>query len=360
MKINKFKILDLFSGAGGFSYGIEKNPNFETIIASDINKSALDTFKYNMPKAKLIIGDITNYEIKQKIIELSQNNGINMIIGGPPCQGFSLKGKKLGFEDPRNFLFNEFLNIVEIIQPEVFVIENVKTLLSTSAGWFKNQIINRVKNMGYEIDYGVLDASDFGIPQSRMRAIFICSKHTKISLPKKTYRNKVTVRDAIFDLAYLESNEGDFVQNYITDTSSDYQLEMRLGSNKLYNHKASKHKEIAILKLKHIPPEKGKEFLPKELLGNQQFSSTWSRLKWDSASPTIDTRFDAASNGTNNHPFLNRAITSREAARLQSFDDKFVFIGPKVQIRQQIGNAVPPLLAKSIADRIYEEIGDSK
>ena len=107
-----------------------------------------------------------------------------------------------------------------------------------------------------------------------------------------------------------------------------------------------------------IPPECGKEHLPQELLGKQQFSGTWGRLKWNSVSPTIDTRFDAASNGTNNHPFLNRAITPREAARLQSFDDDFVFIGAKVQIRQQIGNAVPPLMAKAIADKIYEEIGE--
>ena len=106
-----------------------------------------------------------------------------------------------------------------------------------------------------------------------------------------------------------------------------------------------------------IPPECGKEHLPKELLGKQKFSGTWGRLKWDSVSPTIDTRFDASSNGTNNHPYLNRAITPREAARLQSFDDDFVFIGAKVQIRQQIGNAVPPLMAKAIADKIYEEIG---
>ena len=102
-----------------------------------------------------------------------------------------------------------------------------------------------------------------------------------------------------------------------------------------------------------IPPEKGKEYLPKDLLGKQKFKSTWGRLKWDEPSPTIDTRFDAASNGTNNHPFLNRSITPREAARLQSFDDTFIFYGTKVNIRTQIGNAVPPLMAKAIADQIY-------
>ena len=133
---------------------------------------------------------------------------------------------------------------------------------------------------------------------------------------------------------------------------------MRKDSVFLYNHKASNHKQVAIDKLKMIPPEQGKEFIPKELQGKQKFKTTWGRLKWDEVSPTIDTRFDASSNGTNNHPYLNRAITPREAARIQSFDDKFVFYGSKVYIRRQIGNAVPPLLAKAIADEIDRTFND--
>lgn len=361
-KTNKkeFRILDLFSGAGGFSYGMEKNEHFTTEIALDFNKKALDTFKYNMPEATIVAGDITNEEVKEKVIELSREKNINMIIGGPPCQGFSLKGKKLGLEDSRNYLFNEYLNIVEILKPEVFVIENVKALLSTSAGYFKNQIIEKVEKMGYNVEYGVLTASDFGVPQSRQRTIFICSKNKKIPLPSPTCDKPVTVRDAIYDLAYLNSNEGDFELDYTTEPTSEYQKMMRKNSIKLYNHKASNHAEIAIKKLEMIPPECGKESLPIELRGNQKFSGTWGRLKWDSVSPTIDTRFDASSNGTNNHPFLNRAITPREAARLQSFDDSFVFLGAKVNVREQIGNAVPPLMAKSIADKIYEVLGDEK
>jgi len=357
-KIKDFKILDLFCGAGGFSYGMGKNSHFKTEIALDFNEKAINTFKYNMPETETIVGDITDNNVKQRIINLSKQKGINMIIGGPPCQGFSLKGKKLGLEDPRNFLFNEYLSIVEAIDPDVFVIENVKTLLSTSAGWFKNQILERVRTMGYQVDHGVLNVSDFGVPQSRQRAIFICAKNRKVTLPIPSNKKTITVRDAIYDLAYLNSNEGEFESKYITEPTSNYQKEMRKGSTKLYNHKASNHADIAIKKLKMIPPECGKEHLPENMVGNQRFSGTWGRLKWDAVSPTIDTRFDAASNGTNNHPFLNRAITPREAARLQSFDDKFVFIGPKVYIRQQIGNAVPPLLAKAIADKIYKELGE--
>ncbi len=257
----KFRILDLFCGAGGMSYGLHKNPNFETKVALDINEKLAQTFKANMPDTKVIIGDIRELSVKEEIIELSKQNDINMIVGGPPCQGFSLKGKKLGLEE----------------------------------------------------------------------------------------------REAIGDLAYLNSNEGEFEQEYVTTAHSSYQKMMRKCSVKLFNHKASNHSKIAIEKLSMIPPEKGKECLPKELHGKQKFNSTWGRLVWDEPSPTIDTRFDAASNGKNNHPFLNRSITAREAARLQSFDDKFIFYGNKVDIRTQIGNAVPPLLAKAIADQIENE-----
>lgn len=354
----KFKILDLFCGAGGLSYGMHKNPHFETVVALDVNENLAITLKKNMPKVNVVVGDIKETAIKEKVIDLSLKSGVNMIVGGPPCQGYSMKGKKLGLEDPRNFLFIEYLNFVERLQPDVFVIENVKTLLSTSKGWFKEQILSAIERLGYFVDVGVLKATDFGVPQSRERTIFICSKKKKINLPLPTVEKPVTVKDAISDLAYLNSGEGDFELEYTTKATSEYQKLMRANSSKLYNHKASNHAEIAIKKLAMIPPEKGKECLPKEMLGKQQFNSTWGRLKWDEPSPTIDTRFDAASNGTNNHPFLHRAITPREAARLQSFDDNYIFYGTKVAVRTQIGNAVPPLMAKAIADKIYTEIGE--
>lgn len=356
----KFNILDLFCGAGGFSYGMEKNSDFETVIALDNDKFAGLTFKKNMVKTDVIIGDITEESVKECVIEKAQKKGVNMIIGGPPCQGYSMKGKKLGLKDPRNFLFREYLNFVRILQPDIFVIENVKGLLLASKGWFKDEIINAIIELGYCVELGLLNASEYGVPQARERAIFICSRHNRVKLPNPIVKKVVTVRDAISDLSYLESGEGKFEQEYIKPIESEYQKLMRNGSSKLYNHKASNHKKIAIEKLKLIPPEKGKEFLPQELHGNQKFKTTWGRLTWDSVSPTIDTRFDASSNGTNNHPYLNRAITPREAARIQSFDDKFIFYGAKIHIRKQIGNAVPPLLAKAIADQIERKLDLTK
>ena len=359
-KPSEFKILDLFCGAGGLSWGMDKNPYFKTMVALDFDENAANTFKKNMPYAEVVVGDITDSKIKENIVSLAKKTGVNMIVGGPPCQGYSMKGKKLGLQDPRNFLFREYLDLVQRLQPDVFVIENVKGLLLSANGWFKDQIVSTIENLGYTVRFGILNAVNFGVPQARERAIFICSKHNAIELPEATVNSKVTVRDAIEDLAYLESNEGDFQQEYITEPKSDYQIMMRAGSKKLYNHKASNHKQIAIDKLKLIPPEQGKEFLPEELHGKQKFKTTWGRLKWDEVSPTIDTRFDASSNGTNNHPFLHRAITPREAARIQSFDDKFIFYGSKVYVRKQVGNAVPPLLAKAIADKIAKtfELGE--
>lgn len=352
----QFRILDLFCGAGGMSYGMHLSSKFKTIVALDINEKLAITFKKNMPETDVIIGDIRDKHIKQRIVSLSKEKGINMIVGGPPCQGYSLKGKKMGLEDSRNFLFVEYLDLVEKLQPKVFIIENVKALLSTSKGWFKDQIISSITNLGYHVDVGILKATDFGVPQTRERTIFICCKEKKILLPSPIVKYPVTVREAIEDLAYLETNEGAFEQDYCTFPTSEYQKKMRKNSKKLYNHKASNHAKIAVDKLKMIPPEKGKEYLPKELLGKQKFNSTWGRLTWDEPSPTIDTRFDASSNGKNNHPFLNRSITPREAARLQSFDDSYIFYGSKVSIRTQIGNAVPPLMAKAIADAIYEQL----
>lgn len=353
----EFRILDLFCGAGGLSWGMEKNLHFSTAVAVDFDDKAIGTFKKNMPMTETIVGDITRADIKSRILQFARERNVNMIVGGPPCQGYSMKGKKLGLQDPRNFLFREYLELVKELHPDVFVIENVKGLLLSANGWFKDEIVHTIESLGYTVRFGILNAADFGVPQSRERAIFICSRHGAIPLPKQTVKHRVTVREAISDLAYLESNEGEFEQDYKNQPSSDYQVLMRQGSNKLYNHKASNHKQVAIDKLKMIPPEQGKEALPEELHGKQKFKTTWGRLKWDDVSPTIDTRFDASSNGTNNHPFLNRAITPREAARIQSFDDRFVFYGSKVYIRKQIGNAVPPLMAKAIADKIISVLG---
>jgi DNA-cytosine methyltransferase len=348
----KFNILDIFSGAGGFSLGFDRYDNYETLIACDFDQKALYTFEKNFPKAKTICGDLTNSEVKNKIVQMAYENQINMIIGGPPCQGFSLQGKKLGINDPRNFLFMEFVDLVERISPEVFVLENVKNMINAESGYFIKEIVKEFEKIGYVVSFEILNSKNFGVPQKRERSFVVGSKTKKIILQNEQITNLVDVRDSISDLAFLESGEGLEKQHYKLPENSNYQKTMRMNSKNLYNHVATNHSDIAIKKLKLIPPESGKEFLPKEMLGNQKFSSTWSRLKWNDQSPTIDTRFDTPSNGRNSHPFLNRSITPREAARLQSFPDDFVFYGNKTSICKQIGNAVPPLLSSYIASTI--------
>ena len=357
----EFRILDLFSGAGGFSCGLDSLGSFKTVIGSDFDPNVLVTFKKNIKGSITIEGDITNEKVKTTIISEAKKRKVNMIIGGPPCQGFSLKGKNLGLDDPRNFLFLEFVKIVQELKPEVFVIENVKNLINACDGYFIKQIISEFSKLGYIINYGVLNAANFGVPQHRERAIIIGSLSKSISLPTSG-KPSVTVRDAISDLSYLNSGEGSFESNYLLEANSDYQKMLRNKNGVLFNHIATKHSPVALEKLSLIPPEGDKSFLPKEMHGKQKFSTTWSRLVWNEQSPTIDTRFDTPSNGKNSHPYLNRAITPREAARIQSFPDNYVFYGKKVNVCKQIGNAVPPLLAKAIGEAIekaYSEEGFS-
>ena len=353
----EYKILDLFSGAGGFSYGLDQLDAFQTVLATDMNESALKTFKENMPYVKPIVGDITNSTTKSTIISEAKKLGVNMIIGGPPCQGFSNKGKGLGLKDPRNYLFLEYLDIVEKISPELFIIENVKTMLTAAGGYFITEIKERISELGYVLNYDVLKALDHGVPQTRERAIIIAHKNKFINFPEKTSKAR-TVYDAIHDLAYIESGKGTDDAPYTTDAETDYQKSAREGSSRLYNHKATNHSPAALKKLSLIPPEKGKEYLPIEMRGKQKFKTTWGRLEWDKPSPTIDTRFDTPSNGKNNHPFLDRSITPREAARIQSFPDRFRFYGTKTEICTQIGNAVPPLLAKALGQSIVKQLSE--
>ncbi|MGI6360428.1 MAG: DNA (cytosine-5-)-methyltransferase [Acholeplasmatales bacterium] len=353
----KFKVLDLFCGAGGFSCGLDSLSEYETVIGVDFDKNVLTTFENNIKGSRVICGDLTDEELKKKIVKESKELGVNMIIGGPPCQGFSLKGKNLGLNDPRNFLFLEYVKLVKELNPEVFVIENVKNLINACEGYFIKQILEEFHKLGYIVNYGVLNALNFGVPQHRERTIIIGSKTKSIELPIGT-SNKVTVRDAISDLAYLESGEGDFKLNYTNEPLSDYQREMRANCDYLYNHQATNHSKVALEKLSMIPPEGDKSSLPTELHGKQKFTTTWSRLVWNTYSPTIDTRFDTPSNGRNSHPELNRAITPREAARIQSFPDNYIFYGKKCSVCKQIGNAVPPKLAKAIGEQILKAYVD--
>ncbi len=293
---------------------------------------------------------------RQKYHSVAQKLEINMIIGGPPCQGFSNKGKNLGLKDPRNFLFLEYIEIVKAIKPEIFIIENVKNLISCAKGYFLEEIKERLNALGYQLSYQILNAKDYGVPQNRERAFIVGASRFNFDFNLLEPSQSVNIQDAISDLAYLCSNEGAFESDYLNPIQSNYQALMRKDSPKLYNHQATNHSQAALEKLKLINKEQGKECLPKNLHGKQQFKSTWGRLNWNKISPTIDTRFDTPSNGTNSHPELHRSITPREAARIQSFSDNYIFYGNKTSVCKQIGNAVPPLLALALDKAILKSL----
>jgi DNA-cytosine methyltransferase len=353
--MKEFRILDLFSGAGGFSCGLDMVQGFSSEVALERDRTIINTFQKNFSDAICICGDICDEDVKNAVIEAAINRKVNMIIGGPPCQGFSLKGKNLGINDPRNFLFLEYVDIVSRLKPEIFIIENVKNMISSGDGYFIKQIYEKFQELDYTLNHGILNASHFGVPQTRERTIIIGTLNKKgISLPIGAEKI-VSVREAISDLSYLESGEGEEIAEYRYEAQSEYQKLLRKDSLLLHNHKATNHSKVAIDKLKLIPAEGDKTSMPVELYGNQKFMTTWSRLIWDKPSPTIDTRFDTPSNGRNSHPYLHRAITPREAARIQSFPDTFIFYGNKCSVCKQIGNAVPPLLAKAIGEHILRE-----
>ena len=349
----KPSVIDLFAGVGGLSLGFEKQ-GFNVLIANEYDKSIAAAYTENHKNTKMIVGDITLLDLKK--VFGSYIGKIDVIIGGPPCQGFSQKGKRKTIHDERNFLFKYYIAVVKLVKPRYFVMENVPNLLTAEKGFFYKEIEELFSKMGYSLEHGVLNASDYGVPQNRRRAVIIGKLNgiaPKLPTPQK---NKVNVWDAISDLAYLESGEGTYKQKYRNPPESDYEKLLRGDSDILYNHIATKHSKLALDRLAMIPPNAGKEVLPKEQLTKSIYSGTWTRMRKDEISVTITTRFDTPSSGKFTHPFLNRAITVREAARIQSFPDDFQFVGNKGSQMKQVGNAVPPLLASAIAKVIMKDI----
>lgn len=347
------KVIDLFAGVGGLSLGFEQC-GFDVVLANEYEPSIANAYKENHINTEVLVGDITQLDLDATFGKFKGN--IDVVIGGPPCQGFSQKGQRKTIHDPRNFLFKYYVKVVELVKPKYFVMENVPNLLSAEDGFFRKEIEELFNSLGYQLTMGVLNASDYGVPQNRRRAVIIGKRGSAAPNLPTPKRNIVTIWDAISDLAYLESGEGEEVQEYKYEPQSAYQSMLREGSSLLYNHKATHHSALALERLEMIPPNAGKEVLPKEHLTKSIYSGTWTRMRKDEISVTITTRFDTPSSGKFTHPFLNRAITVREAARIQSFPDTFHFIGNKGSQMKQVGNAVPPLLAKAIAEVIKNDI----
>lgn len=349
------KVIDLFSGIGGLSQGF-RDEGFDIVIANEIDPEIAESYRKNHKNTIMINEDIQNLNISDVF---ANYKGIDVVIGGPPCQGFSQKGSRKILDDPRNFLFRNFFNVVQFVKPKYFVIENVPTILTAKNGMFKNEIYELFEQIGYTLNSTVLNANEFGVPQLRKRAFFIGKLGSSLVNMPTENSERISAWDAISDLAYLDSGEGHFHSNYYTPPQNKYQVKLRNSEDSLYNHEVTNHSKIAIERMKLIPENGDKNDLPTIHRTKSIYSGTWGRIIKDKPSVTITTRFDTPSSGRFIHPILDRAITVREAARLQSFPDNIIFYGSKTVQMKQVGNAVPPLLAQAIAKTIKNDMEKS-
>lgn len=364
---NSLTLIDLFAGCGGISEGF-MGAGYKVISAVEHDKGIGESLIKNHSNTKVFINDIADVNSKDLIMN---HNEVDVIAGGPPCQGFSMAGRRIRnsgafLNDPRNNLFKEFFRVVSDLKPKIFIMENVPGILNFQQGEVKNNILDLFDGIDYETSYKILLASDYGVPQFRKRAYFIGNRigvDSESLFPKKTHgenlRDIVTIEDAIFDLPFIRSGEGAFKMNYDKTSLTEYQKVMRGNSKYIFNHISSKHDPKVINIMKMIKEGKGMKDLPQKYKTKSVHSGAYGRMLRTAPAYTITTRFDTPPVGRVTHPLLNRSITAREAARLQSFKDNFIFYGSRTSIGKQIGNAVPPILAKAIANGIRAQINNS-
>lgn len=324
--IKTLKYIDLFSGAGGFSLGFDRS-GFQNIFSVDIQKDFCKTYKANFPSHTLIEEDITKLS-NEKIISLTHDNEVDVVIGGPPCQGFSIAGNigRKFIDDPRNRLFQEFVRVVKVTNPKYFVMENVARLYTHNKHLTRKEIIADFNKLGYTVECKILNSADYGVPQVRKRVIFIGSRVTQtILFPEISHTEHTTVEDALRNLPKLKSGE----------------------VSTMLNHKAMNHTQQMLDKMAFIKDGEGREKIPENL--RPKSGDVRKYIKYNSSKPSITVTGDMRKVF---HPWQNRALTVRELARLQTFPDDFEFKSTSIAQQQQVGNAVPPLMAEAIAKTI--------
>ncbi len=322
--------IDLFSGAGGFSLGFDA-AGFHNCFSIDMEPNYCKTYRANFPHHHLIEDDIKNLS-EQTIKSLVKEATIDVVIGGPPCQGFSMAGSigRKFIDDPRNQLFNEFARVVEIVQPNYFVMENVARLYTHQNGVTRSEIVSLFEKMGYSVSCKVLNTAKYGIPQVRNRVFFIGNKcSSNIFFPEEKPLPFKTVAESIGHFPVLAANE----------------------SSPLPNHTAMNHSVQMLEKMKYIGDGGTREAIPVHL--RPQTGDVRKYIRYKSTEPSICVTGDMRKVF---HYEQNRALTVRELAALQSFPDDFVFEGSTIAQQQQVGNAVPPLMARIIADTILKMI----
>ncbi|WP_049349349.1 DNA cytosine methyltransferase [Neisseria lactamica] len=321
--------IDLFSGAGGLSLGFEQ-AGFQQLLSVEMEPDYCQTYRTNFPHHQLLQKDLTTLT-EQDLINRLNGKSVDLVIGGPPCQGFSMAGKigRTFTDDPRNHLFKEFVRIVKIVRPCFFVMENVARLYTHNSGKTRTEIIQAFQNIGYSVECKVLNAADFGVPQIRSRVIFIGRRDKgKISFPEPFQISHQTVGSAIGHFPKLAAGESD---------------------PHVVNHEAMNHSAQMLEKMAFVKNGGNRNDIPEPL--RPKTGDIRKYIRYDSNKPAVCITGDMRKVF---HYEQNRALTVRELAALQSFPDNFVFCGNKIAQQQQVGNAVPPLLAKAIAKSILK------
>lgn len=380
--MEKFRVLDLFCGTGGFSKGFEQDGRFDVVFGLDLLRVAVETFHLNHPDAVVEVGDIRSIPPAQIASRLHLKRGtVDVIIGGPPCQGFSSirPHRATNTDNQRNSLFRDFARYVEYFRPKIFVLENVVGLATYGDGCTIEAMEEVFDRLGYSTDWRIVNAAHFGLPQKRERLIMLGTERgIPPSFPQPTHTydgdtiglqdkrrmllpiqrnlfnqvvpmlpNAITVAEAIDDLPPIASGEG--ATRYSRPPRTEYQRARKSDQQTLALHTSTAHTPKMLEIIRHSGPNIS--CIPKYLISSG-FSSCYSRLAADQPSVTITVNFVHPASNRCIHPTQDRALTPREGARLQGFDDDFLIAGSRTEIVKQIGNAVPPLLGRSIASHV--------
>lgn len=392
----RLTLLDLFAGAGGLSEGL-REAGFTSLYANEISPRYAQTYAANHPGTQIESGDIRKVDARKVRSLLGLKRGeLDLIAGGPPCQGFSINAPKRSSEDSRNHLFREYLRFVSEFQPRVVMIENVPGMVSFEGGATLEAILESLKLLGYDADVRILYAPHYGIPQTRWRTIILGGRNglnptalfpeplrnapvrvnftsqfggkNLVNLPRSLeLPSHVTVRDAIGDLPVLRNGEmGGPVKPYRHPADNPYQQLMRVGSDGVSCHEAARLSKINLERMSYIPPGGNWTDIPDELLPRgmrmarrSDHTKRYGRVDPNGLASTILTKCDPHW-GAYFHYEQDRAFTVREAARLQSFPDTYVFCGSRVEQYEQVGNAVPPLLGAAVGRAIARELGENQ
>lgn len=352
---NFLSVADIFCGAGGLSYGFSHNDFFKIVMANDIDKDALKSYALNHKSVQALCKDISS--ISQD--ECLKFGKIDILLGGPPCQSYSTLGKRK--MDKRAHLFEEYMRILGILKPKIFIFENVTGLISMQNGNLFKRICVDFEDLGYKISYKILNSAHFGAPQIRERVFVVgiskqfCKKD--FIFPQATHTKFVNLQDAIGDLPPIQSGENGDNKGFLYSPNNDFLRFVRKSEN-LSEHSSPKNNPHLIKIMQSLKDGECKDDLPPQIRPKSGYANTYAKMWWKLPAPTITRNFATPSSSRCIHPRDSRALSIREGARLQSFPDDYIFAGSESSKRLQIGNAVPPLLSIAIASSVQRYFMD--